>query len=304
MEGFTINARDGELGSARDLYFDDETWNTRYVVVETGSWLQSRRVLISPLAVQRIDRRKRRVDVDLTCEQVAGSPPVETEIPVSRQKELQYRDYFSWPAYWIGAYYAPIGLTPLPLTSMHAATSRGESMTFCEQPGDPHLRSLRAIAGYHVVTHSGPVGRVSDFVLADWRIRDFIVETGGWLHHRDLLVSPHRVDHVSWEMSSVVLNIDSKRVFAGMEYHGLEDLVRDGADGAGMPSSVGDPVTLHLSPEEAELLRRLLAYDLGELKMEIGRTEDFGLRQSLKRDEAMIKDLSARIEPRAMVMRG
>ena len=38
----TIAAMDGELGSVRDLYFDDRSWTVCYLVVDTGSWLPDR----------------------------------------------------------------------------------------------------------------------------------------------------------------------------------------------------------------------------------------------------------------------
>ena len=49
--GFSIGATDGIIGTVKDMYFDDAAWVIRYVVVETGAWLSSRRVLISPMAV-------------------------------------------------------------------------------------------------------------------------------------------------------------------------------------------------------------------------------------------------------------
>jgi len=53
---------------------------------------------------------------------------------------------------------------------------------------------------------------------------------------------------------------------------------------------------LHLSPEEVELLRRILANQLPELRGEIIHTERYSLRQELKRDEALLKGLLARLE--------
>src|SRR6185312_15338628 len=104
LYGYRLRAEDGELGMVEDFFFDDETWSVRYVVVETGRWLRSRRVLISPIAIQAVDHADRRLDVRLTRDQIANSPPIESDVPVSRQKELQYRQYFKWPAYWIAAY--------------------------------------------------------------------------------------------------------------------------------------------------------------------------------------------------------
>ena len=40
--GFKIAATDGELGTVKDFYFDDHSWTIRYLIVETGTWLNSR----------------------------------------------------------------------------------------------------------------------------------------------------------------------------------------------------------------------------------------------------------------------
>ena len=39
MESYEINARDGMIGKVKDLYFDDQKWAVRYVVVDTGAGL-------------------------------------------------------------------------------------------------------------------------------------------------------------------------------------------------------------------------------------------------------------------------
>ena len=39
LQGLTIRATDGELGTVDQLYFDDETWAIRYLTVDTGGWL-------------------------------------------------------------------------------------------------------------------------------------------------------------------------------------------------------------------------------------------------------------------------
>ena len=45
---FTIQAKDGELGTITGFYFEDQTWAVRYLLLETGHWLNERTVLISP----------------------------------------------------------------------------------------------------------------------------------------------------------------------------------------------------------------------------------------------------------------
>jgi hypothetical protein len=56
---------------------------------------------------------------------------------------------------------------------------------------------------------------------------------------------------------------------------------------------------LRLSPEEAELLRRVLTNHLTDLRGEIVHTERYNLRQELKQDEARLKDVLSRLEPTA-----
>ena len=53
LEDYAIHATDGLIGHVQDFYFDDAAWVIRYLVVETGTWLSSRKVLISPIAIGR-----------------------------------------------------------------------------------------------------------------------------------------------------------------------------------------------------------------------------------------------------------
>lgn len=51
LEHYAIRAADGKIGALEDFYFDDKEWVIRYLVVDTGSWLSNRRVLISPISI-------------------------------------------------------------------------------------------------------------------------------------------------------------------------------------------------------------------------------------------------------------
>ncbi|HWK51342.1 MAG TPA: PRC-barrel domain-containing protein, partial [Steroidobacter sp.] len=97
LKRMSIGATDGELGHIRDAYFDDRHWTLRYLVVNPGSWLTARRVLISPWAIRAVNWEAQRVDVALTREQVRNSPGVDSEQPVSRQYEAEYSDYYGYP---------------------------------------------------------------------------------------------------------------------------------------------------------------------------------------------------------------
>lgn len=48
---------------------------------------------------------------------------------------------------------------------------------------------------------------------------------------------------------------------------------------------------LSLESGEVTLLRQLLEHDLGDLRMEIGKTENYDMRQDLKQREATLRAL-------------
>ena len=95
--GYTIKAKDGELGKVSEFFFDDHTWSIRYLVVETGSWLNERKVLIPHSALGTTDWKSQTFQVNLTMEQISNSPDVETKKTVSRQQEIQLYTHYGLP---------------------------------------------------------------------------------------------------------------------------------------------------------------------------------------------------------------
>jgi len=53
---------------------------------------------------------------------------------------------------------------------------------------------------------------------------------------------------------------------------------------------------LELSAEERDLLVRLLEREVGDLRVEVRRTGRPALRDELKREEALIRDLAERLQ--------
>ncbi len=52
---------------------------------------------------------------------------------------------------------------------------------------------------------------------------------------------------------------------------------------------------LQLDDAEVTLLRTILERHLGDFRMEIGKTEDYDMRQWMKRDEQSIKNMLERL---------
>ena len=85
IRGYAIRASDGEIGSLRDVYFDDDSTLIRYFVVDTGTWLPGRRVLLAPAVVGGIDSGRGQLVTGLTRQQVEDSPP---GVPASELDQL------------------------------------------------------------------------------------------------------------------------------------------------------------------------------------------------------------------------
>lgn len=88
LKDYTIGATDGEIGHVTDFFFDDEAWVSCYLVVETGSWLMTRKVLISPFSLMEADWLHKRLPMWINREQVRNSPDIDTDKPVSGQHEM------------------------------------------------------------------------------------------------------------------------------------------------------------------------------------------------------------------------
>ena len=87
MLDYHLAATDGEMGKAHDFLFDDESWMVHYLVAEAAGPMGKRKALILPFAVGRPDWEMRRLPVLLTSEQIRTGPPLEADMPISRQRE-------------------------------------------------------------------------------------------------------------------------------------------------------------------------------------------------------------------------
>lgn len=220
MRGFTIHATDGDMGSVDDFLFDDQQWTIRYLVANTGGWLTSRLVLVSPIAFRSADGARETFDVALTRQQVENSPSIATDQPVSRQLEAEYSRYYGYPCYWAGQGLWGAGMYPR-MADMAAVSSTSRELETGRPPeGDPYLRSAREVTGYAIQARDGDLGHVEDFIVDDesWGLRYLVVDTRNWWPGKHVLVSPRWIDSVSWTQSSVVVDLVRETIKEGPEY--------------------------------------------------------------------------------------
>ncbi|ODV12053.1 MAG: photosystem reaction center subunit H [Rubrivivax sp. SCN 70-15] len=245
LEKCTISAIDGDIGQVKDFYFDDQAWVIRYLVVDTGSWLSRRKVLISPISIQRPDWAGHRLPVGITKEQVRNSPDIDTDQPVSRQHEVQYLGYYGYANYWGGAGLWGGGMVPFAMYPGYAGLPGERS-----EPGgvnadieqaerarhrddDPHLRSCKAVLGYRIQATDGEVGHVAGLLVDDetWAVRYFVVETGHWWAGHQVLIAPQWIAGLHWSDETVAVEMSREAVRSAPPYDPAATLDRSAESG-------------------------------------------------------------------------
>lgn len=238
LTGTGIQATDGSIGSLADFLFDDQTWIVRWVVIDTGTWMSSRKVLLPPSCLRRQDNLTRDIHVELTQSQVKESPELDTDAPVSRQMEAEIYAYYAWPPYWIGGFgdagagiaggavYRPIvppRYEPGASTQARAPSVerevRARQMNQKEH-GDPHLRSTEHVTGLSIHASDGSIGHVEDFIIdADnWMIRYIAVDTVNWWPGKRVLIAPEWILDISWPERSVTVDLSRDHIKQSPEY--------------------------------------------------------------------------------------
>ena len=207
--GYQLLAKDGHMGKVHNFLFNDEDWNIRYLVVDTGPWILGRKVLISLLALGQPVWASETFPVDLTREQVKTSPDVDLAKPVSRQYEESLFKHYSWPAYWSMN-------TTIPGPPAYVSPllfSQQENQT--HQEVDSHLRSAEELFGYQVNAFEGDVGTLTDFIVddEDWNIRYMVVDISSWLgSEKQILVALEWVSNIDVSRKEVLIDLSQDAV--------------------------------------------------------------------------------------------
>ncbi|MDN2580082.1 PRC-barrel domain-containing protein [Aquibium sp. ELW1220] len=223
LTGYTISTTDGEIGAVDDLLFDDQDWTIRWLVVDTGSWLSGRKVLLPPAACAEPVPATRLLNVGISRQKVKDSPAIDTDAPVSRVQENDVFGHYGWQPYWFGPPYAAAAgmLAPIPAGDPAGSPgSGGSGVPEAVNRGDPHLRSVAEVTGYYIHASDGDIGYVEDFLLdaETWTLRYVVVDTKNWWPGKQTLVSPKSFRAVSWDERVVTTDLTRDRIRNAPEF--------------------------------------------------------------------------------------
>ena len=198
LRGYRVEATDGDIGQVKEFYFDDARWTVRYLVVHLGGWLPGRRVLIAPVALKEPQWRTRTFPLAITKRQIESSPAVDTDKPVARQDQMLLHRHYGWELYWAAE--AMIG--DPSLTAAAAAGARPVNQG--GKGRNPNLRTTAVVGGMHLQAKDGRIGHIADFIADDtlWLIQYLVIDTGGWLPGRSVLLAPEWIESIDWRKST------------------------------------------------------------------------------------------------------
>ena len=220
LKGMSIFAADGEIGTVEHLFFDDEAWAIRYLVINAGNWLTGREVLVSPRSITHVNWVEGGVNVSLTKEQVEQSPAIDTLTPISRLQESALLNYYEHPYYWDTSEFD----SAIPFSnsaSEEIAKKRDLQAPSTHSTTDTRLRSTETVTGYPISATDGEFGHVEDFVIDDesWEIRYLVIATRNWWPGKKVIISPQWINSVNWSDSKVHINLTSEAIKNSPEFN-------------------------------------------------------------------------------------
>ena len=101
VDGYHIQATDGEIGHVEDFIVDDDTWAIWYLIVDTQNWWPGKKVLISPKWIEGVSWPELKVFVNLARETIKQSPEYLEEFLPTRDYETRLHQHYDRQGYWV-----------------------------------------------------------------------------------------------------------------------------------------------------------------------------------------------------------
>jgi hypothetical protein len=166
-------------GRVKDLYFDDQSWAIKHVVIALDPrQFGPKQVLLTPGQIMALDDEFGSLQLFVPASEVTSLPLASTVLPVCKQ-------------------YASIAL------ASPGASLSGRALL---NP-DPHLRSSKIVTSYRIDAGGELGGTLQDLIFDDgpWEIRYLAVEQ--IIERRKLLfhILPQSVERFTWATQRVLL---------------------------------------------------------------------------------------------------
>jgi len=217
IRGCTLQAKDGEIGTVRDVFYYDDHWTTRYLVVNTSNWLLGRRVLLLPSLLGEFDDSLRTIGVNLTRRQVREGPKIDTDRPLSHDEEMRLHGHFNWSMTW-GGVSAEFPILSVPGIQELQIPAKEDVPTATQKT---HPRSAKELEGFYVQTLDGHMGHVDEVLINTngWYINYLLLNTKNWLHGKTVVIPARAFSKTDWINRSITADLTQDEIMGSPEYN-------------------------------------------------------------------------------------
>jgi hypothetical protein len=203
---YRLHATDGDIGHLEQFYFDDRDWKITYFVVDIGTWLHGKKVLMRPSAITGVDAPTKTINAAFTKQQVQESEDVGMHKPEGLEQPHDYSLYLGWPYY--------LGLNALNDSDREPPgwDDPEKDKTYWRsfrQADDEHLRSSKLVSRYHVMAVDGEIGQIEDGIVDDqtWTIQYVVSTVRNWWSSKKVLLPTEWILWVSAAESNVYVRL-------------------------------------------------------------------------------------------------
>ena len=213
---YRLHATDGDIGHLEQFYFDDRDWKIRFFVVDIGTWLHGKKVLMSPSAIIGVDASTKTINAGFTKQQVQESDDVRTHKPEGLEQPHDYSLYLGWPYY-------------LGLNALNDPEKGGSSEPSFRQAYDEHLRSSKVVSRYHVMAVDGEFGQIEDGIVDDqtWTIQYVVSTVGNWWSAKKVLLPTEWILWVNAVESNVYVSLTRNNIATAPAFDPEKPLTQD-----------------------------------------------------------------------------
>ncbi len=235
LRGYTPKAIQGRIGTVSDLFFHDQTWCIENLLIKLGTWPHSKEVLIGAEGLGAPLQEEKEISIPLTKAQIEQSPLKGTVPPVSQQEPIPLQTAHHDPPFLGGPEgFPPVfpGMQPGAIVMVEAEKELMKAQRHMQKPTaqKPHLRSIKEVVGYTLVTSDGKKVRMEDFMIemnnGPWLIRWVIASEYKWWPGKRVLLGTEEILKVDCGSQTVQVELTHNELSVSPEIDSLTEVNR------------------------------------------------------------------------------
>ena len=221
LSSYTVIGNDGEIGKVEDVYFDEEMWTVRYIVVKTGATFLSEKLFVSPVSIDKFDHTNELIRIGITKDEAQKAPDPGDE-PVSRKYEKDFSLYYRINPYWIGS-----GAWGSANTAREMAQQEVQILESDLEEDESHVHQAKHVTRYELAVTDGSFGKIDDLLIdeSSFKIKYFVADMRKWLPGgKKVLISPQWIEEIEWAAARIRINVTRDQLESAPEYRTELDL--------------------------------------------------------------------------------